>query len=168
MVLVLVLAAALLAPGAPADDFAVQAELQGLYDEISQATLQFVSAADVDEFHDVLYTADWVFTDLIGQRHAWREVREDAIRALSAPRLDAMTQPIRMLSVDRAGATVVVNVVTVRTIVDHDGRYGRPEASHTLTATTPFRDRWVKVSDEWKLKAREQIGASSESVGKPE
>lgn len=168
MIHVLVLAAALLVPSAPADDFAVQAELQGLYDEISQATLQFVSPADVDEFHDVLYTADWVFTDLAGQRHAWREVREDAVRALSAPRLDAMTQPIRMLSVDPAGATVVVNVVTVRTIVDHEGRYGRPEASHTLTTTTPFRDRWVKVSDEWKLKAREQIGASSESVAKPE
>jgi len=72
------------------------------------------------------------------------------------------------MSVYRTLPTVVVNVVTVRTIVDHDGRYGRPEASHTLTATTPFRDRWVKVSDEWKLKAREQIGASSESVGKPE
>src|SRR5882757_2402426 len=102
---VLLLAAALLVPGTPTDDFAVQAELQGLYDEISQATLQFMSAADVDEFHDVLYTADWVFTDLAGHRQTWREIREDAVRALSAPRLDSMTQPIRMVSIDAAGAT---------------------------------------------------------------
>ena len=37
-----------------------------------------------------------------------------------------------------------------------------------LTHTTPFRDRWIRVSDEWKVKSREQIGAPSESVGKPE
>ena len=82
--------------------------------------------------------------------------------------LDSMTQPIGKLEVDSGGATVVVNLTTVRTVVDHEGRYGRPDASHTLTDTTPFRDRWIKVSDEWKLKSREQIGAPSESVDKPE
>jgi len=168
MTAALLLAAALFVPGASADNFVVQAELQGLYDEISQATLQFATASDVDEFHEVLYTADWVFTDQAGHKRTWPEMREDAVRALSAPRLDAMTQPIHSLSVDPGGATVVVTVVTVRTIVDHEGRYGRPEASHTLTATTPFRDRWVRVSDEWKLKSREQIGGPSESVDKPE
>lgn len=30
--------------------FAVRSELQSLYDEISQATLQFVTPADVDSF----------------------------------------------------------------------------------------------------------------------
>ena len=164
----LLLAAALFVPGAPADNFVVQAELQGLYDEISQATLQFTTADDVDEFHEVLCTADWVFTDPAGHKRTWPEMRQDAVRALSEPRLESMTQTIVKLSVDPGGATVVVNVVTVRTIVDHEGRYGRPEVSHTLTATTPFRDRWVKVSDEWKLKSREQIGGPSESVDKPE
>ena len=164
----LLLAAALIVPGPPVDNFVVQAELQGLYDETSQATLQFVTASDLDEFHAVLYTADWVFTDLAGHRRTWAEMRQDALRALSEPRLDSMTQAIRTLSVDPGGATVVVNVVTVRTIIDHEGRYGRPEGSHTLTATTPFRDRWVKVADEWKLRSREQIGGPSESVGKPE
>jgi hypothetical protein len=94
-------------------------------------------------------------------------MRQEAVRALSEPRLDSMMQTIVTLSVDSGGATVVVNVSTVRTIVDHEGRYGRPDASRTLTATTPFRDRWVKVADEWKLKSRDQIGRPSESVDKP-
>ncbi len=95
-------------------------------------------------------------------------MRQDAVRALSEPRLESMTQTIVKLSVDPGGATVVVNLSTVRTVVDHEGRYGRPGASHTLTNTTPFRDRWIKVSDEWKLTSREQIGRASESVDKPE
>ena len=63
----ILLAIALLVPGAPPDTFAIQAELQGLYDEISQATLQFATASDVDQFHDVLYMPDWVFVDTTGQ-----------------------------------------------------------------------------------------------------
>ena len=43
--------------------FNLGGELQGLYEEISQATLQFVTESDVDLFHDVLYTPDWVFVD---------------------------------------------------------------------------------------------------------
>jgi hypothetical protein len=164
----LLLAAALLIPGTPADTFDIQAELQGLYDEISQATLQFMTESDVDEFHDVLYTSDWVFVDAAGHRHSWTEMRQDAIRALSAPRLDSMSQPIKTLKVDPGGVTVVVNVVTVRAVLDHEGRYGRPDASRTLTDTTPFRDRWIKVSDAWRLQSREQIGRASELVDKPE
>jgi len=165
---VLLLAAALLIPGPPADNFVVQAELQGLYDEISQATLQFATATDVDQFHDVFYTPDWVFVDTTGQKRNWSQVREGAIQALSSPPLDSMSQPIHKLSVTPEGVTVIVDLTTVRTIVDHEGRYGRKEASHTLTDTTPFRDRWVRVSDSWRLKSREQIGRPIESVGKPE
>jgi ketosteroid isomerase-like protein len=168
MTQILLLAAALFIPGTPIDNFMVQAELQGLYDEISQATLQFATASDIDQFHEVLYTPDWVFTDTAGHTRTWAEMRQEAVRALSAPRLDSMTQPIRTLSVDSGGATVVVNVITVHTIVDHEGRYGRPDASHTLTETTAFRDRWVRVLDKWKLKSRQQIGRPGESVDKPE
>jgi hypothetical protein len=158
----------LLNPGTPPDTFDVKAELQGLYDEISQATLQFATAADVDEFHDVLYVPDWVFTDAAGHTQTWPDLRQAAIDALSMPRLDSMLQPIDKVSVDAEGATVVVNVITVHTIVDHEGRYGRKDASHTLTDTTTFRDRWVRVSDEWKLKSREQIGRQTETVDKPQ
>lgn len=101
----LLLVMALVAGPGP-DTFDVQVELQGLYDEISQAT------------------------------------------------------------VDPEGVTVIVDLTTVRTIVDHEGRYGRAEVSHTLTETTVFRDRWVRVSGEWKLKSREQIGRPIESVDK--
>jgi hypothetical protein len=166
MTQVLLLAAALFIPGTPADTFDVQAELQGLYDEISQATLQFMTESDLDEFHEVLYTPDWVFIDTSGHEHAWADVRRGAVLALSAPRLDSMTQPIRTLSIDAKGALTVVNVVTVRTVVDREGRYGRAGASHTLTDTTAFRDRWIKVSDAWRLKSREQIGPPAESVDK--
>ena len=68
---VMLLTLSLLNPKAPLDRFDVQAELQGLYDEISQATLQAVTASDLDEFHDVLYTPDWVFIDMAGRTEAW-------------------------------------------------------------------------------------------------
>jgi ketosteroid isomerase-like protein len=164
----LLVAVALLIPAAATDTFEVQAELQGLYDEISQATLQFATQSEVDQFHEVLYTPDWAFTDAAGHTRTWADVREEAFRALSAPRVDSMTQPIRSLSVDSNGATVVVNLVTVRTLVDSEGRYGHAGDSHTLTDTTSFRDRWIKGSGSWKLKSRQQIGGPTESVDKPQ
>jgi hypothetical protein len=163
---VLLVAVALLIPAVSADTFEVQAELQGLYDEISQATLQFTTQSEIDQFHEVLYTPDWAFTDAAGHTRTWADVRQEAFRALS-PRVDSMTQPIRSISVDASGATVVVNLVTVRTLVDQEGRYGRSGDTHTLTNTTPFRDRWIKSSGEWKLKSRQQIGDPSELVDKP-
>ena len=141
----------------PLDTFDVQTELQGLYDEISQATLQFVTASEYRPFSRVCGHPDWVFLDATGQTQTWPQVRERAIQALSAPRLDSMNQRIQKVSLEPGGVTAVVNVTTVRTIVDAQGRYGRQGASHTLTETTAFRDRWVRVSDDWKLKSREQI-----------
>jgi hypothetical protein len=165
---VLLLALTLLTPGPPPAAFEVQMALQGLYDEISQAMLAFESASDVDLFHDVLCTPDWVFVDATGQKQTWPQARERAIRALSAPTPDAMIQPIQKLSLIPDGATVVVKVTTVRTIVDTDGRYGRPGKSHTLTETTVYRDGWVRTADAWKLKSREQIGGPTVSVDKTE
>jgi hypothetical protein len=164
----LLVAVALLIPAAAADTFEIQAELQGLYDEISQATLQFTTQSEVDQFHDVLYTPDWSFTDASGHARTWADVREEAFRALSAPRVDSMTQPIRKLSIDGNNATVVVDLVTVRTVVDQEGRYGHAGDTHTLTDTTSFRDRWIKVPGGWKLKSRQQIGGPTELVDKPQ
>jgi len=101
-----------LAPISPHDEFSVWAELQGLYDEISQATQQFETASDVDLIHDVLYTSDWVFFDATGQRHSWLQVREEAVRTLESPRVDSITQSIQTLSLVPTGATVRVNVTT--------------------------------------------------------
>jgi hypothetical protein len=164
---VVLLFAVALAPISQHDKFPVWAELQGLYDEISQATQQFETASDVDLFHDVLYTSDWVFIDATGQRHSWSQVREEAVRTLESPRVDSITQSIQTLSLVPTGATVRVNVTTVRTMVDNDGRYGRKGGSHTLTEATVFRDSWIKVADGWKLKLREQIGQPRVLVNKP-
>ena len=55
-------------------------------------------------------------------------------------------------------ATVLVNVTTVRTVIDNDGQYGSKGRSHTLAETAVYRDGWVRVGDEWRLKSREQVG----------
>ena len=52
-------------------------------------------------------------------------------------------------------------------MVDNDGRYGRKGGSHTLAEATVFRDSWIKVADDWKLKSREQIGQPRVLVDKP-
>jgi hypothetical protein len=155
------LALALLRPGAPQDRFDVREELQGLYDEISQATLQFASEADVDEFHAVLYTPDWVFVDEKGQKQTWPSVRALAVHALSAPPPDSMLQPIQRLAFHSDSLVADVTMITVQTIVDPTGQDGRPGGSREMTTTTPFRDTWVRVSNEWKLKSREQTGPST-------
>jgi hypothetical protein len=163
---VLFLALALLQGGAQ-DSFSVRAELQGLYDETSQATLQFETESDVDQFHDVLCAPDWVFVDAMGQRHSWRQLREQAVESLTTRPFDSMIQAIQKLSLGPAGATVVVDVTTVHAIVDNEGRYGRKGGSHTLTETIVFRDAWIRISDEWKQKLREQIGAPKVWIDKP-
>jgi hypothetical protein len=126
-----------------------------------------MTQADVDLFHNVLYTPDWVFVAATGQKQTWPEVREHAIQAPSGPP-DSMIQRIQKLSLVPDGATSVVNVTTIRTTVDAEGRYGRPDASHTLTETTLYRDSWAKVSDEWKPKSRIQLSRQTVSADRPE
>ena len=169
MIAVMLLALTLQKAAIGSDAFNVDAELQGMYEELSQATLQFVTESDVDLFHDVLYTPDWVFVDAAGQKHTWSQMREREIQALSAPALSSLNQSIQKLSLAPDGAaTVLVNMTTVRAIVDAEGRYGRQGASHTLTETTAFRDTWVKTSGTWKVKSREQLGQPTVAVDKPE
>ena len=168
MTQILLLATALLLPATALDMFQVRSEIQGLYDEISQATLQFVTASDVDEFHAVIYTPDWVSTDAKGHTSDWVAARQQAIDALSAPSPDSITQRIRKVSPEADGVTTVVAMVTTHTIVDRDGRYGPSDMTHTLTETTLFRDRWVRVADEWKLKSRTQLSEPTVSVDKPD
>jgi hypothetical protein len=153
---------------APQDRFDVLSDLQGIYDELSQADPPAATESDAEAYHAVMYAPDWVFVDASGQRQTWPQVREREPRALSAGPLDSRVQTIQQLSLDPKGATAVVTLTTVRTVVDAEGRYGRPGASHTLTETTTFRDRWVRVSDEWKFKSREQVGRAAVSVDKPE
>jgi len=164
----LLLSLTLLLSGTGPGPVAVKAEIQGLYDEISAATLQFATESDVDLFHEVLFTPDWTFIDATGKVQNWPQVRALAIQALSAPHPDGITQPIQKMTVEPDGASVVVNMNIVRAIVDHEGRYGRRDEPHTLTETTTFRDRWVRVADVWKLKSREQMGRPIVTVDSPD
>jgi len=164
---IVLLAAGLLQAGVP-DLFSLQADLQGRYDEISQASLQFQTEADIDDFHDVMYTADWSVTDSAGHRHEWADLRAQAIQALTAPPPTAMVQSIRKVALGPAGAIVTVNLTTVRTVMDVEGRYGRKGATHSLNETIPYRDMWVMAPGGWKLKAREQIGPPKVLVDKPD
>ena len=159
----LLLVMALLAQVPRPDTFEVRSELQGLYDEMSQATLQFMTASDIDDFQAVLTTPDWTFVDETGLKHDWSQMREDAIHALSAPRPDSITQTIGKLSLETDAATVVVNRTTVYSIADDAGRSGRSGARARATTTT-FRDRWIRSGGEWKLQSRQQIGKAVESV----
>jgi hypothetical protein len=147
--------------------FDAAVELQGLYDEISQVDVPFLTQSEVDLFHDLLYAPDWVFVDAAGRKQTWAEFRERATRAASGPP-DSLIQRIERLSLEGDGATTIVSVTTVRTVVDADGRYGRRGATHTITDTGLYRDGWVKVSEGWKLKSREQLGGSRVTVDRPD
>jgi len=142
------------------DTFDVRSELQGLYDAMSQASLQFMTAAEIDEFHTVLTTSAWTFVDETGRKHHRSQMGVDAIHALVAPRPDSITQTIGRLSLDGNVATVLINRTTVRSLARRPGRGG----ARTLAAVTTFRDRWIRVVGEWKLQSRQQIGKSVESV----
>jgi hypothetical protein len=154
--------------GAGPDPFVTRAELQALYDEASQATLQFGTAIDVDEFHEVLCTADWKFVDATGQPHTWQQMRDREIQALTMPRVDSLKQTIQKVSLNPEGASVVVASTTVQSSADAGAKSGPKEATHTLAETTLFRDVWVRTGDTWKMKSREQIGQPKRLVDKPD
>ena len=136
--------------------FAARTDLQGMYDESSQAAMQFLTDTDVDQFHDVLCTPDYVFVDAAGKQHSWSDVRADEVRMLTA-RPDALTETIDKVALVPGGASTTVIRRAVRTIVDTDARYGRAGAHRTVTETTMFRDAWVKNGDAWKLRSRQQL-----------
>jgi len=144
--------------------FDMQSDLQGIYDELSQAAMQFGGPEDIDSFHTVFYTPDWVFVDDEGHRHPWSEKRAQAVQALDQPRVDSIQQTIQKLSTAPDGATATTKLTVVRTVVDEEGKYGKEGATHTLTEATTFRDTWVKSGESWKLKSREQIGKPIVSV----
>jgi len=136
----------------------VRADLQALYDEISQAGFQFSSATDVDLFHEVLYTSDWTFIDAAGQPRAWQDVREEVIQSVKTRPYTSMIQAVEKLSLVNGGASVDVSVTTVRKIVDKQGRSGHAGETRTLVEKTMFRDAWVNANGQWKLQTRQQIG----------
>jgi hypothetical protein len=167
MVAIVPLLLMVLRPALP-DPFLVQAELQGLYDEMGQATLQFKTANDVDDFHTALYTPDWTFADTAGHKQVWDERRTLEIDALSKPKPDSIRLSIVKITLVPGGATVVVQLASGRTVVDDTGRYGPQGRSHLITEVTTFRDDWIVGADaHWKVKSRQQLGDPKTLVDKP-
>ena len=114
MTALLLLALSWLHP-APTNAFDLQVQLQALYNEIDQINLRYVSPADLDLFHDVMYTPDWTFTDHAGHHQGWSEVREQAERDVAVIP-DSVVETIRQVVPASDGATVVVTMTTVRPI----------------------------------------------------
>jgi hypothetical protein len=151
-----------------ADTASIRADLQGLYDEMSQAPMQFLTESDIDAFHDLMFTTDWTSVDTAGHVRSWADVREAQVQALNVSHHDPTVQSIQKLTLQSGGATILVNVTVVHTIVDNDGKYGAKGATHTLNETTPFRDTWVGGGEHWKMKLRQQVGAPKIVVDKPD
>lgn len=145
---VLVLGATLAGAPASVNQFQVRAEIQSLYDEISQATLQFVTPQDVDQFHAVLFTSDWSLVDAKGQKRSWADVRGDAIKTLPEPPYDSILQSIQKLTLNHDG-TEAVALVRVKT--------SRVDGRTVVEDSSIYRDTWTKTDDGWKVKQREQI-----------
>jgi osmotically-inducible protein OsmY len=151
---------------APQDVFLSRCDLQGVYDEVAQATLASRTAKDIDMFHDVFYTPGWVFIDGEGNRHTWNELRAPTIDAAANQSFTIMRQAIQEITLIPDGATALINFITIRDVVDNDGKYGPIGASHRLAEVTAMRDTWIKTAISWKLQVREQLGGTRVFVDK--
>jgi hypothetical protein len=138
--------------------FAMRCDLQGTYDEIMNATMTSRTQADVDMFRGVFYEPEFEFIDAANQHHTGTLVREQGLRELHEASLTAMRLAIQSISLTPEGATAMIHVVTVRTLVDPEGLHGKPGKSHTFAEITLMRDTWIKHDSTWKLKMREQVG----------
>jgi hypothetical protein len=141
------------------DTFSIRCDLQGIYDEMTATTLGSKTAYDIDLFRDVFYTPTWTFIDVNGQRHDWKEMRERRLGDLQHPALTTMRRSIDKLTVTADGATSLIHFITMKNVLDDQGRYGRPGASHTIAEVTSMRDTWVKSGVTWKLDTRQQLSA---------
>ena len=153
-------------PDNPADvRFNVSAELQGIYDEVSQVEIP-IGANTQDLYSSVFFTPDWTFVDLAGKRQSWAEKRAlDLSERLATP-WDSRIQRIHSLTILPDGASTVVYVTTTRTIVDSEGRYGRKGVRRTIREQAVYSDKWVKVADKWKLASRAQASPTKVSLDK--
>ena len=121
----------------------VRTDLQGMYDEMSAATLQVTTPAEIDEFHAVLCTPDWVFVDREGHTHDWRDARARAIEQLSAPTFESIVQRIQRLTATTRTATTIVKVTMT--------------AAKTGKTVAFYKDTWVAMPDGWRQQSRTEI-----------
>jgi hypothetical protein len=156
------------APNNPTEvKFNISVDLQGIYDEISQAEIP--SGGDThDLYAGVFFTPDWTFVDLAGKRQSWAEKRARDLSERLATPWDSRIQRIHSLTILPDGASTVVYVTTRRAIVDTEGTYGRKGVGRTriIREEAVYSDKWVKVADNWKMASREQARPSKVTVNK--
>jgi len=150
----------------PQDTFSLRCDIQAWYDEVAQTTIMSRTPADVDMLHSVFETDDVSFVDVDGHRHDWTATRDKALQSLKEPPADQMRQVMRDVKVGPDGAVAIAVSVTVRKIVDNEGRYGHAGASHAIATAINYRDTFVQSGTSWKLKVREQLGAPETLVDK--
>ncbi|HEX4346603.1 MAG TPA: hypothetical protein VHZ73_03480 [Vicinamibacterales bacterium] len=132
--------------------FDVQSNLQALYDEATQAELQFDTPLDIDEYHAVRFTPAWTFVDASGSSHSWDEMRAAEVSELSQ-RKDWIADSIqKVVSINETTAVVLVNEMIV---------------TKNVGATTPYKDTWVKDGDSWKEQSRAQVGPAKTAPYNP-
>jgi hypothetical protein len=139
------------------DTFTAETELQGLYEEISEAVMH--ATAGVETVRPVLYSADWEFIDAAGQHQSWPQVSvASSVSAFRAAPFDVIRHVIQKLTIQGNVATVVVQV-TIETDESRVDAYAA-QLPRARDQTTTFRDTWVKNGDAWKMKSSQQIGKS--------
>jgi len=159
MLIVWLLAMLSTSQAGPQDKFALRCDVQAWYDEVAQMALLSRTPGDIDTIHSVFDTDDVSFVDADGHRHDWTESRARAVQALQEPAADQMRQVMRDVKATADGATAVVLAVTVRKVIDNEGRYGHAGASHAVATAITYHDTLVQSGTSWKLKTREQVGA---------
>jgi len=153
-------------PATSQDKFALRCDTQAWYDEAAQMALLSRTPGDIDTMHSVFDADDVSFVDADGHHHDWTEMRASAVLALQGPPADQMRQVLRDVKPTADGATAVIVSVTVRKVIDTEGRYGRAGASHAVAIMITYRDSLVQNGTSWKLKTREQVGAPETLVDK--
>lgn len=153
-------------PAEPQDKFALRCDVQAWYDESAQMALLSRSSSDIDTAHSVFDTDDVAFVDAEGHRLDWAEMRTRAVQSLQEPPADQMRQVLRDVKTTADGATAVVLSMTVRKVIDNEGRYGHAGASHAIATVITYRDTLVQNGTSWRLRTREQVGAPETLVDK--
>ena len=145
--------------------FGTDVQLQGIYDEMSEVYVPAMTPEDVHLYDQTVFTPNWVFVSASGHSYTQAQM---AAREARAPVPDSTEQLIQSITPVPGGVNVLVTMTTVRSIVDRDGRYGAPGATHALTEATPFADHWVKTPDGWRMTSREQLGPTRTILDQPE
>jgi hypothetical protein len=151
-----------------ADTFALQAQLQGLYEEMAEGAIHSTADDVAAPLTAELYAPDWVFIDASGQRQSLAQAQSATASALRSSPFDTITHSIQKVTASGYQVTVIVKVAVTMAGPDvnrQTAMLGRttgwqllPDLKLPRVETTTFRDTWVKAGNSWRMKSREQVG----------